>query len=122
VGKAIWKGIVWSFVGIFPAAVLVGLLYRFPIPFFGYTGGWAAFREGPLAVLSVAVMIIEAVGFYIIFGGEIALLILGIVAGLIGWWFGRPDRAERYARNIALGLACAAAIVPSVLEFVIGPW
>ena len=67
-------------------------------------------------------MILQAVVYYTIFGGFLVLAVLGIIAGLIGWWLGRPESVDRYVRDIALGLAFAVAVILAVLDKVIGPW
>jgi hypothetical protein len=121
-GKAIRHGILWTFLGVFPAALLIGMFFRFPVPFRGEVSGWSSLQEGSLALVYVPLLILQATAFYVIMGGFVPLAILGTIAGIIGWRLGRPDHAKPYARNIALGLAFVAALVLSVLENIIGPW
>jgi hypothetical protein len=121
-GKAILRGILWVFAWVFPAALAVGALYRFPVPFRGYVSGAELFQEGPTGTMELIWMLLQAVLYDTVYGGFIVLAILGSVAGLIGWRLGRPDRVNRYTRNIALGLALAAAVVLSVLDKIVGPW
>jgi hypothetical protein len=110
--------------GIFPAAVLIGMAFRFPIPFDGYVGGWAALREDPWALPLVPWWIVQGVAFYVAFGGFLVLIPLGAVGGLVGARLARsrPERAGRYVLGIALGIDLAAAGLLSVLELIIGPW
>jgi hypothetical protein len=118
-GQSILHGIRWMFLGIFPAVLLVGTLYRFPVPFRGYVDGWAMFQEGPDETMELAWMLLQAVIYYLFWGGFLALALLGAVAGLLGWWIGRQDQGRRYARNIALGLGFATAALLSVLDKVV---
>jgi hypothetical protein len=121
-GKAIRLGILWVFLGILPSALIVATLYRFPVPFRGYIRGWDLFQEGPNTSIELIWLLLQAIIYYILWGGFILLAILGTIAGLLGWRLGKPDRTNRYVRNIALGLAFATAVVLSVLDKIIGPW
>ena len=121
-GKAILRGILWTFLVILPAAFIVAILYRFPIPFRGYIRGWDLFSEGPDTSMELLWLLLQAAFYYIIWGGFILLALLGTVAGLAGWWLGKPDRVNRFTRYIALGLALVTAIVLSVLDKIIGQW
>ncbi len=121
-GKAILRGILWVFFGMFPAALLVGMLYRFPIPFRGYVNGWEMFQEGLNETMELIWLLIQAVTYYTFWGGFIPLALLGTIAGLLGRWLGRPDHGDLYARNIALGLGFALAAFLSVLDKIVGPW
>jgi hypothetical protein len=119
-GKAILRGILWTFLGILPSAFIVAIFYRFPIPFRGYIHGWDLFQEGPNTSMELLWLLLQAAFFYTIWGGFIPLAVLGTIAGLFGWWLGRPNRVNRYTRNIALGLAFVAALILSVLDKIIG--
>jgi hypothetical protein len=121
-GKAIRLGILWVFLGILPSALIVATLYRFPVPFRGYIRGWDLFQEGPNTSIELIWLLLQAIIYYIFWGGFILLAILGTIAGLLGWRLGKSDRTNRYVRNIALGLAFATAVVLSVLDKIIGPW
>ena len=121
-GKAILRGILWTFVGILPAAFIVAIFYRFPVPFRGYIRGWDLFQEGPNTSIELLWLLLQAAFYYTIWGGFIPLAVLGAIAGLGGWWLGRPDRVGRYTRNIALGLAFVPVLVLSVLDKIIGQW
>lgn len=121
-GKAILRGIMWVFLGVVPAAVVVGTIYRFPVPFRGDVSGAELFSEGPTGTMELIWMILQAVLYYTVFGGFLVLAVLGAAAGLLGWRLGRPDRVDRYTRRIALGLAFAVAVVLAVLDKIIGKW
>jgi hypothetical protein len=120
-GKAIGIGILWTFIGLFPAALLVGVVYHVPVPFSGPVGAREIFGEGPSMGLLRVWLIIQAVVFYTIAGGFLVVGLLGAIAGVIGWRMDRV-RANRFARNIGLGLALIPVAVLSVLDKLIGPW
>ena len=71
-------------VGIFPAVFLVGTLYRFPVPWRGYVSGWEMFQEGPDETMELVWMLVQAVVYYTLCGGFVALAALGVVAGFLG--------------------------------------
>jgi hypothetical protein len=121
-GKAVLRGILWSFLGVFPAVILIGILFRFPVPYRGYVQGWELFQEGLNATIELVWILLQATLYYTFWGGFLPLAVLGTVAGMLGWWLGRTDRVQSYTRNIALGLAFLAAGVLSVLDKVIGAW
>jgi hypothetical protein len=121
-GQAILRGILWVFLGIFPAALLVGTLYRFPVPLRGYVNGWAMFQEGLNETIELVWLLIQAVIYFTLWGGFIPLAILGAFAGLLGWRLGKADHGHRYVRNIALGLGFVVATFLSVLDKIVGPW
>ena len=97
----------------FPAAGLLALVYRFPVPFTGYESGMAAL---PHALFAAA--------FYGALGGFVFLGLAGTAAGVViersAARSGRPWLQTTIAA--AAGIACAAALALSVLDKVIGPW
>jgi hypothetical protein len=119
--RAIGRGILWTFIGVYPAALLVGMFFRFPIPMAEYASGWNILSAGPTALVPL-LRIPQAVLFYTIFGGFIPLTVLGILAGLLSHKFGRTEAVTRNTRNIALGLAFVPVVALSVLDKFIGPW
>jgi hypothetical protein len=121
-GKAILRGIMWVFLGVVPAAIVVGTIYRFPVPFRGDVSGAELFPEGPSGTMELIWMILQGVIYDTVYGGFLVLAALGAVAGLLGWRLGRPDRVDRYTRRIALGLTFALAIVLAVLDKIIAEW
>lgn len=121
-GKAILRGIMWVFIWIFPSALAVGSIYRFPVPFRGYVSGAELFQEGPRGTMELIWMLLQAVLYYTAWGGFLVLAVLGAVAGLAGWRLGKPDHVNRYVRNLALGLTLATAGALSVLDKIIGRW
>jgi hypothetical protein len=120
--RAILRGILWAFLGIFPAAIAVGTVYHFPVPFRGEVSGAELFPEGPNGTAELVWMILQAVVYYTLWGGFVLLAMLGIVAGMLSWWLGSPDKMLRYTRNIALGLDLLAAITLAVLDKIVGAW
>jgi hypothetical protein len=119
---AVLRGISWVFLWIFPSALAVGAIYRFPVPFRGYVSGAELFQEGPRGTMELIWMVLQAVLYYTAFGGVLILAVLGAIAGLVGWRLGRPDDVGRYVRNIALALALLTAGVLSLLDKFIGRW
>ena len=67
-------------------------------------------------------LLLQAIVYYTVWGGVIVLALLGVIAGVLGRWLGKPDRVDRTVRNIALGLAFATAVVLSVLDKIIKAW
>jgi len=106
-------GIAWAILGAFPAAAVVALFYRFPIPFAGYRGG-------PMAVLPS----LFAVVFYGFAGGFALLALIGAAAGiaanLLAWR--EPRRQRRLIIAFALAGDLAVAAILAVLDWIIGPW
>jgi hypothetical protein len=84
--------------------------------------GAELFQEGPSGTMELIWMVLQAVLYYTVFGGFLVLAALGSIAGLIGWRLGKPDRVNRYTRNLALGLALVVAAFLSVLDKIIGKW
>lgn len=120
-GRAMLRGILWVSLGVFPAVLLVGVFYRFPVPWRGQVSGWTMFQEGPDEAMELVWMLAQAVVYYTLWGGFLVLAVLGAVAGSLGWLLGRPDHSNRYVRNIALGLGLVAAALFSVLGEPVGP-
>jgi hypothetical protein len=113
VRRSMTRGIVRSIVLAFPAAALVGLVYRFPVPMAGYTRGPQALVYAPIAVF-----------FYLMFGGVLVLVVLGALGGWAAFAVGRP-RPELTPRMEWLfpGLvAVGGAVFLSILDLIIGPW
>jgi hypothetical protein len=97
-------GAVTAALGWFPAALIVGGLYRFPIPFAGYA---SAVRDVFWAAL-----------VYWVSGG---FLVLAAVGALIGWWVTRRTGGEPPARALVYGLSLAAALLAAVAAAAVGP-
>ncbi|PXX71366.1 hypothetical protein DFR70_101788 [Nocardia tenerifensis] len=96
-----------------PAAALVAVIYRFPVPLSGYVSGFAG--AGTAAVASL---------FYLVLGGA---PLLGILAGAAGFAAARSAKGDtrRLWRRTFAAAACVAllsAVALAVLEFFIGPW
>ena len=97
----------------FPTATLIGLVFRFPIPFVGYYSGMDAVSHS-----------LFAVAFYSIFGLLPALFFCGAVAGI----FVPTNRAGSgvLPSKLEIKVSVVAALVPlgvlSILDKIIGPW
>jgi hypothetical protein len=106
-------GIAWAILGAFPAAAVVALCYRFPIPFHGYRGG-------PAAVLPS----LFAVAFYGLAGGFALLALIGAAAGIAANLLAQrePRRERRLIIAFALAGDLAVAATLAVLDRIIGPW
>ena len=100
--------------GAFPVAVLVALVYRFPIPFVGYC-------SGPEAILPS----FYAVAMYGVFlGGFIPLAVLGALGGAIAYWSdGQNGKGSlRITLALALLVDLLGTLTLAVLDKIIGPW
>ncbi len=106
-------GAVAACAGAFPAAAVIALLYRFPIPFRGYESGFAAAGDALGATL-----------FYGILGGFALLGAAGGGAGVfahsrVGPWR-PPVRTLTIAIVVAVDLGCALLLAS--WDKIIGPW
>lgn len=109
-------GVLATTLGAFPIAALVGLAYRFPIPFSGYESGVKAVVPSLFAVL-----------FYGLLGGFPILAVAGAIAGLLTYKIGRrAGTASKSLLYLTLAFALVAdllaALFLSVLDKIIGPW
>lgn len=98
-------------IGFCPAAaVLVAILYRFPIPLTGYQSGLGA--AWPAIVGAV---------FYLILGG---FIVIGGLGAMAGWVATRmcPRRVVPYTLAAAFVIALLGAVSLATLEYVIGTW
>ena len=97
----------------FPLAALCALVFRFPIPLFGYASGFGAMWPAMIAVL-----------FYGLMGGIPLQALLGGLGGLAGARYGRPDERRRRQYSLVLSIAIAVPGIVSlaVLDYIIGPW
>jgi len=111
--KGAFFGAVFAVLGAFPAAALVGLVYRFPIPMAGYASGFEAIFPSVIAVI-----------FYGVLGGFAILSVLGAIGGSIAYSLGMPnDRVKLKATLVvAFVIDLLAAIFMAILEWFIGPW
>jgi hypothetical protein len=97
----------------YPAAALIALAFRFPIPLGGYYSG-----------VEAVIPSLIAVAFYSMFGLLPALLLCGAIAGI----FVPPKRSGSglLPSKLEAELSVVAALVPlgvlSILDKIIGPW
>ncbi len=122
--RAALGGALCAVVGIFPVAIVVGLVFRFPVPFMGMASGWEALEEGPRALAKLPLMLAGDVVVYGLLGGFPLLAVLGSLGGL---WARRatrhrPHRFRRYLLCAAGVLDLTAALLLAVLDWIIGPW
>ena len=120
-GKAILRGILWTSLGTLPAAFIVAILYRFPIPFRGFIRGWDLFSEGPDTSMELLWLLLQAAFYYTVWGGFIPLAVLGTIAGLAGGGWASPIELAG-TRQHRPGSGLVTAMVLSVLDKIIGKW
>ena len=94
------------------AAGLMAAVYRFPMPFAGYEGGWGSAPRAAVAAL-----------FYLLVGG---VFVVGLVGGGAGTLARRLATGRRHPRLLWVSVVFLAALAPaallSVLDKIIGPW
>ncbi len=104
----------------FPAAALIGLIWRFPVPMGDYTRGVEALVLAPMAVF-----------FYLVFGGFIVVPLVSMVGTILAFRFtGRRTTSDPEHTAVAWplllatsgGTAVALVLFLAGLELVIGPW
>jgi hypothetical protein len=95
-----------------PLAALVALVFRFPIPFSGYS-------SGPKAM--VAAMF--AAFFYGLLGGVLVQAVAGCLGGLAAYSLAR-DNMLRNVLSVLLGMVAAmpGLLILAMLDWIIGPW
>lgn len=103
-----------SILGTYPAAALCALLFRFPIPFAGYSSGVDAVLPSFVAVTMYGA----------VFGGFLVQGLLGGAAGVLAWRHGRTEGGRAWHRCAAYGLMISIPGVAllAVLDKIIGPW
>lgn len=111
--SAMMLGGVASCMAAFPAAFIVALVWRLPIPFGGYASGMEGAGKSWFAVL-----------FYGIVGGFPVLGVLGAICGAVAHQQCMPDRQAVVRLTMLLGALVAAMAVGllTVLDMLIGPW
>jgi len=107
------SGAFYAVFGMFPAAALVALMYRFPIPLAGFRSGIRAACLSPWAVL------------YLWYHECTSLLLLmfgGAIGGLIAYTIRGPDRRAVHVLclSFALGFALLAAFLVAVSPLTFG--
>jgi len=94
-------------------AALVGVFFRFPVPFAGY-------QSGPRHLTGFLI----GAGFYLVLGGAVLQALLGAFVGaVVYWWTGRHGR-DAVGLTVGLAAACAlpGVLLLSVLDWFIGDW
>jgi len=97
----------------FPLAAICALVFRFPIPLFGYASGFEAMFPAMMAVV-----------FYGILGGFPLQALLGGLGGLAGARYGRPDEARMRKYSLLVSMLCAvpAIVTLALLDYIVGRW
>lgn len=97
----------------FPLAALIGLVYRFPVPFAGYLSGVEAVIPSMYAVI-----------VYSFFGLLPTIFVLGAIAGSFAP--GERSRTTIFPTKYEFVASLFSALIPllgmSVLDKIIGPW
>ena len=97
----------------FPLAAICALVFRFPIPLFGYASGFAAMFPAMMAVV-----------FYGVLGGFPLQALLGGIGGVAGARYGRPDesRMRKYSLLVSIFSAVPGIATLALLDYIVGPW
>ena len=105
-------GALTATLGMFPAAAVVTLFFRFPIPLVGYRSRFPA-----------VIPALYAVGFYdVVLGSFLVLPCMGAIAGLLADLLVRPEMARRVAVMASLVVDLVVAILLATWDWIYGPW
>ena len=107
------RGAAGAVIASFPLAAICALVFRFPIPLFGYASGFEAMFPATFAVV-----------FYGIFGGFPLQALLGGIGGLAGARYGRPDEARMRKYSLLVSILCAVPgiVTLATLDYIVGEW
>ncbi len=108
-----WTGVLWSVGFAIPLSALMGLVFRFPVPFVGYVSGFDAILPSMIGVLFYGVAL----------GGFIVIGVLGAIAAITVAAI-HPEQAgqRNWIRLISLVITTACLFCLAILDKVIGPW
>jgi hypothetical protein len=107
--KAAIIGAVFSLLGIFPVVGLWAFVWKIPVPFHGWAGGWEGLSMSPAVVLFLGIAM----------GGISALAICGAMGGAaVQALPGKPNL--RYVPILAVSLVMD--MVLTALAVLCGPW
>jgi hypothetical protein len=113
--KDILRGSLTAVASALPAAIIVGILYKFPIPFAGEASGFEIlqiFTDLPIWWIFYAILIVSPV---MIVGGTITSIILRkIVAD--------QTKRKKYIYIAGIAVAFVGAFFLAILDKIIGPW
>jgi hypothetical protein len=113
-----WKfammGAAWSVVSAFPIAGVMGLIFRFPVPFVGYVSGYEAILPAMLAVFFYGVLL----------GGLLLVGVLGAIAGAVSANLSGPlvQHQRRAVRITSLVITTVCLFLLAILDWIVGPW
>lgn len=98
---------------VFPAAALLALVYKFPVPFGGYLSGLTA----------VPIVLLGVVYYGTLFGGFLVLGAAGAAAGVVAHSIrGASGRELKLTLGLSMLLALTATLTLAILDTLIGPW
>lgn len=111
--RSVGLGAILTMLAAFPVAAILGLVFRFPVPFNGIEGG-----------ISHVLPSLYAVVVYGLMGGFILLAILGAIGGAIAWKVsnGNIKVLNRLLVVFSISIAAVTSFVLSILDWIIGPW
>jgi hypothetical protein len=97
----------------FPVAAILGLLFRFPVPFRGIESGVDHVLPSMVAVI-----------FYGLMGGFVLLAAAGALGGAIAYNAGNANKqtVNRFLAAFSIGIAAVALFFLAILDWIIGPW
>ena len=112
--RPIIMGAIVATIAPFVLAPVVALVFRFPVPFAGYSSGTKAIIPSLFAVLM----------YEVVLGGFVILPGLGAIAGVLASRVGGPDKKSMSVWTFVFALvpALVAVILLSVWDRIYGPW
>ncbi|MFN9720012.1 MAG: hypothetical protein ACK58L_15040 [Planctomycetota bacterium] len=102
-----------AIVSTVPLAGVIGLCFRFPVPFVGYLSGPAALFAAMIAAF-----------FYAALGGVIVQAIAGVFGGTIAYQLARrnPDQVRLVILICGIASALPGLLLLSILDWIVGSW
>lgn len=110
--RAALSGAISSIVTTIPIAGVVGLVFRFPVPFYGYMSGPSALVMGMFA----------AVFYGLAFGGWVVVGSCGAVVSIPPFLLLDAKKAKIAARWLSVAVALAGCLIMATLDWFIGPF
>ncbi len=112
--RATLRGAWIAVIAALPIAALLGLLFRFPVPFGTIEGG----------IVHVIPSLFAVVFYGVFLGGFVVLAIGGAIGGVVAYFACHADRSSvlRLTNFLAIGFSSVALFLLSILDWIIGPW